>query len=230
MVYIHKKEGTIAEKIEEELRRLQKKKNKKKEDSVSKESSELDSEGKRDHSNEKIIAEIVAKLAKKKGSKLEEEVGEIKESDIFRMLSTMIEYLDKIDDKEGFIANLYGITNARQRTVSLYGAPPPEASVDYGKIWGHLGQDTFVRMYEGHLEAETSSIGKTTQEMVSYKNFENSVKHFKYFMPGGQSSITLNPFSGSTPWGADSKEWEKMKLYMMVDGGVMFNLLMKTGV
>ncbi|HLC64897.1 MAG TPA: hypothetical protein VJI46_02100 [Candidatus Nanoarchaeia archaeon] len=103
-------------------------------------------------------------------------------------------------------------------------------TADYGKIWGHLGKDTVVRMYGGSGSGEISS-GEAARGMVPYQSFERAMKSIKYFTPGGSGAIMLDAFFGNVPaHGMDSKEWDKMKLYMMVDNGVMFKLMMGTGI
>lgn len=216
------KADSIADIIDAEIRKLKKRGEKKKAEKKPAEGVKLQPK------KQESINDIVKKLSKTKPKSLTED--EKKELDILKDIFTMVKYLDKVEDKDAFIANLYSLS-PRGQSTPYAGAMPQSQYADYGKIWGHLGKDTVVRMYDGDFSAGSSSAGTTKQELVSYQTFEKSMKSIKYFTPGGHSSIMLDAFYGNVPMhGVDSKEWEKMKLYMMVDNGVMFKLMMGTGI
>lgn len=110
-----------------------------------------------------------------------------------------------------------------------YGSAPHTSYVDYGKLFSYLGSFRAQSGFE-NFDGQTSTeiINKMMEQdnkfyLVDREVIDNGVRSIKYFTHGQ----VVGELSAVPMGGINSADWEKFKLWKMVDY-VMFNLKMST--
>ena len=128
-----------------------------------------------------------------------------------------------IEEDEPQITGGYG-------TVSgIYGSSPPSSYVDYGKLFSYLGKFRSKGGFENFSGDNPTERINTIMEqgnkfyLVDREVIDSGVRSIKYFTSG----VLLGELSAVPMGGINSGDWEKFKLWKLVDY-VMFNLKMQT--
>lgn len=160
------------------------------------------------------IVSILIKSAVEKAKREKKEKGAVEESKSYALLK---------DEKALAVNSGYG-------TVSTsYGSTHHASYVDYGKLFGYLGNFKAQSAYENIGNGHATKINKLLDEggkffLIDKETMETGARYVKYFIPTvtGLDTTSLVPVAGMS-----SAEWEQFKLWMKLDP-VMYRLKTST--